>query len=437
MTTLMHIADRVLNRPLLITRDKASVILSVLGGRIGLSDSFDASRFVGDSVERDANGRAVAGLPYRRTPEGVGILTITGSLVNRGAWIGANSGLTSYEGIKFQLQQAANDPKVESVILDLQSPGGEAIGAFETATAVRDLAAVKRTIAVVNGMAASAAYAIASGATEIVTTETGVAGSIGVILVHADYSRFLANEGVKPTMIFAGAHKADGNPFEALGPEVQADLQGEVDALYEAFLKTVAKGRGQRLNVAAARRTEARTFIGEAAVAAGIADRLGTFESVVAELSRARSGRPTVQNRRSSMDNENGTPAAETTAGIPKADHDAAVATARKEGETAGAKVERDRFAAVIGAEGIKGDAAKMAAAIDLAIKSPGMSAEDVAGFVKTNVSTAAPPPAASLANRMAANESGGHPPADASGRQPAAIDRGAIFASRKGSTAR
>ena len=190
--SLAHIADRALNRPLLITPEKAAVIMSVLSGRIGIDAAAlapEASRFAPNELV-DARGRPTA--PYSRTPEGIGIITIAGSLVNRGAWIGASSGLVSYEGIKAQLAAIAADSKVTSVILDLSSPGGEAVGAFETAAAVRDLAKSKHTVAVVNGMAASAAYAIASGATEIVTTETGVAGSIGVVLLHADYSAALA-----------------------------------------------------------------------------------------------------------------------------------------------------------------------------------------------------------------------------------------------------
>ncbi|WP_292332568.1 S49 family peptidase, partial [Mesorhizobium sp.] len=238
--------------------------------------------------------------------------------------MGASSGLTSYEGIGFQLKEAAADPAVRSVILDMHSPGGEAAGAFETAALVRDLAASKRTVAVVNGMAASAMYAIGSGATEIVTTETGISGSIGVVLLHADFSRQLDREGITPTLIHAGAHKVDGNPFEPLSDAVREDLQAEVDAFYASFLATVARGRGNRLTAAAARKTEARTFIGQAAVDAGIADRVGSFESVLADLTRA-PGRSTSQPRRTSMSEKSGAPAAEDDAGIPKADHDAAV----------------------------------------------------------------------------------------------------------------
>lgn len=305
-THLLHIADRVLDQPLLITPAKARTILNVLAGRIGVN-SPEASRFEGSSRAEDEDGR-YRSKPYR-VSNGVGIITITGSLVNRGAWIGSYSGLTSYEGIGHQIKSAAADSAVHSVILDMHSPGGEAVGAFETAALVRDLAARKRTIAVVNGMAASAAYAIASGATEIVSTETGVSGSIGVVLLHGDFSRQLDREGITPTLIHAGAHKVDGNPFEPLTEEVRADLQAEVNAFYDAFLATVEKGRGKRLDAAAARATEARTFIGKQAVEVGVADRVGTFESVLAELTRA-AGRSTVQNRSTSMDTTTASPEA-------------------------------------------------------------------------------------------------------------------------------
>lgn len=436
MTSLIHIADRVLNRPLLITRDKAEVVLSVLAGRIGVNVP-EASRFEGSSVVEDENGARRA-VPYRVTRDGVGIITVTGSLVNRGAWVGANSGLTSYEGIGFQLKSAAADPAVRSVILDMHSPGGEAVGVFETAALVRDLATKKRVIAVVNGMAASAMYGIASGASEIVTTETGVSGSIGVVLLHADFSRQLDREGITPTLIHAGAHKVDGNPFEPLSAAVREELQAEVDAFYESFLATVAKGRGARLTAAAARKTEARTFIGKAAVDAGVADRVGSFESVLAELSRASTpsgGRLTSQPRRSSMSEKNGALAAEDDAGIPKADHDAAVKAARAEGraegEASASKAATDRLVAALSADGVKGDAARMTAALDLAQKSPGMSGDDVAAFVSANVAAAKPAAASYEERRLAAAGLAQPGRSEQRAEKRASINPAAIYKSR------
>jgi signal peptide peptidase SppA len=297
MTHLAHIADRVLNRPLMILPDKLSLIASLLDGRIGIDATAfgeveadlqrhapDASRFVGQFEPNDPNNPAAGKKPYRTTPEGVAVIPVIGSLVNRGGWIGAYSGMTSYEGLKHQLAAASLDGSVSSIILDIDSPGGEAIGAFEVGDAVRAAAQRKEVTAVVNGMAASAAYAIASAATTIVTTSSGISGSIGVVMLHADYSNKLHNAGVVPTMIFAGARKVDGNPYEKLTAEVKGELSAEINRFYDLFVASVARGR-PGLTEAAIRATEARTYIGADAVNVGLADATGSFESVLSELS--------------------------------------------------------------------------------------------------------------------------------------------------------
>jgi signal peptide peptidase SppA len=376
MTLLTRIAERVLNRPLMVHPDKLPIVLGVLQGRIPLGDISDmrrqaeasieamppearaamlgpsASRFVGEGVERDTSGRAVAGLPYKRTSDGIGIVTVTGSLINRGAWVGSSSGETSYEGIKFQVASAVNDPKVRSILLDIESPGGEAVGAFEAADAIRAAAKEKPVTAVVNGMAASAAYALASAATKIVTTSTGMAGSIGVVMMHADYSRFLDAEGVTPTLIFAGAHKVDGNPFEPLSESVRADLQAEVDNFYLLFVKTVSSGR-KGLSPSAIRDTEARTFLGKEAVDRGLADSVGTFESTLSDISRGLARITSIPTKGAKMDHTEGAPAA--TAGISLSDHQAAVAKAKTEGATEAGKAAQARIKSILGCEQAKG----------------------------------------------------------------------------------
>ena len=105
-------------------------------------------------------------------------------------------------------------------------------------------------------------------------------------MLHADRSGELAAQGVKPTLIFAGSHKVDGNPFEPLSDAVRADLQASVDAHYRQFLDTVALGRGSRLTADMARATEARTFIGSEAITLGLADRIASFDEVLTSLSQ-------------------------------------------------------------------------------------------------------------------------------------------------------
>ncbi|MCK1493468.1 S49 family peptidase [Bradyrhizobium sp. 180] len=297
MNALYHIADRVLNRPLMIHPDKLSLIASILDGRIGIDASSlvadevgrhkkaapAASQFVGQYDFIDRKNPAAGRKPYRTTADGIALISVLGSLVNRGAWIGAYSGLQSYEGLKFQISAAARDNDVRSIILDMDTPGGEAVGAFEVADVVREAAQTKEVVAIINGMAASAGYAIASGATRIITTSSGISGSIGVVMLHADYSKRLEKEGVKPTLIHAGARKVDGNPYTPLSTEVKGELQAEIDRFHDLFVASVAKGR-PGMSEDAIRATEARTYIGADAVAVGLADAVGSFESVLAEL---------------------------------------------------------------------------------------------------------------------------------------------------------
>lgn len=294
---LFHIADRVLNRPLMILPDKLALIASVLDGRIGIDGaglvaersvspdlrkpSREASQFVGEYAADPKDSRSRK--PYRTTQEGVAVIPILGSLVNRGGWIGSYSGMTSYEGLKHQITAAARDGDVKSIILDMDTPGGEAVGAFEVAEVVKAASDRKPVIAVVNGMAASAGYAIASAATRIITTSSGISGSIGVVMMHADRSGQFQKAGIVPTLIYAGARKVDGNPYEALRPEVRSELQSEIDRFYDLFVECVAANR-KGLSVDAVRATEARTFIGADAVAIGLADAVGSFEGVLAEI---------------------------------------------------------------------------------------------------------------------------------------------------------
>lgn len=363
---LMQIADRVLGRPLMMHPQKVDVILHILQGRLPIDGaalaplSPDASRFT---------GQASASRTFR-VDGGVAVISIIGSLVNRGAWIGANSGATSYEGISKQLTDAAADPKVKSIMLDLDSPGGEATGMFTLAAKVREVAAIKPVIAVVNDMAASAAYGIASQCSEIVVSPTSIVGSIGVVLTHLDRSGEMEKRGVAATLIYAGAHKVDGHPFGALSDAVRADLQAEVGKFYDQFVGLVAQGRGDRLTEQAARATEARTFLGQEAIDKGLADRMASFEAVLASLQNQtpRAGNSKKGGRTMADDNTITTEA-----------HAAAVATARAdgvaEGKKLGATEATTRIGAILGSEAATG---KTKLAMSLAFDTD-MSAEAAA----------------------------------------------------------
>lgn len=300
------LADRILNRPLLVHPDKATTILHILEGRITLSANTDmappqASRFVGSIDPR-------SGRRFTRAAGKTAIITVDGSLVNRGAWIGASSGLTSYEGIAAQLDEIAVEAKagrLENLVIDMNSYGGEATGMATVAAKIRNLRKSMHVVAVVNDVAASAGYGIVSSADEIVISPTSLVGSIGVVMMHLDRSAEMNAKGIRPTLIHAGAKKVDGNPFGPLPENVRADMQKDVLAFYDQFLETVEAGRGKaRLSAKKARETEADVFIGKEAIAAGLADRMASLDEVLAELSRPARAAGKPSQRTYSMDRE-------------------------------------------------------------------------------------------------------------------------------------
>jgi signal peptide peptidase SppA len=270
---MTYLASRLFGTPLLIHRPKLDVILSVVGQRIGMADLPAMPMMDMAAFQRP---------PSAVAPEGIAVIPIHGSLVKRSLGMEAASGLTSYGDIAAMLDAALADPQVSGILLDIDSPGGEASGSFELARRVREVAAQKAVWAVANDAAYSAAYAIAASAQRLFVTETGGVGSIGVIALHVDQSVKDAKEGYHFTAITAGAHKNDYSPHEPLSDTAKTELQGEVDRLYAIFTEHVAAMRG--LDLAAVRATEAGLYFGTNAVAQGLADGVQTLDATLSQF---------------------------------------------------------------------------------------------------------------------------------------------------------
>jgi signal peptide peptidase SppA len=264
---MTYLASRLFGTPLLIHRPKLDVILSVVGQRIGMADVPAMPMMDMAAFQRP---------PLASAPEGIALIPIHGSLVKRSLGMEAASGLTSYGDIAAMLDAALADSQVSGILLDIDSPGGEASGSFELARRVREVAAQKPVWAVANDAAYSAAYAIAASAQRLFVTETGGVGSIGVIALHVDQSVKDAKDGYHYTAITAGAHKNDYSPHEPLSGAAKTELQGEVDRLYAIFTEHVAAMRS--LDIDAVRATEAGLYFSSNAVAQGLADGVQTLE---------------------------------------------------------------------------------------------------------------------------------------------------------------
>jgi signal peptide peptidase SppA len=212
----------------------------------------------------------------------IAVVPVLGPMVKRGSFLDALFGFGNYEDVQARFDAAVADPSIDAIMLEIDSPGGEAAGAFDLADRIFAARSSKPVWAIANDNAFSAAYAIGSAADKLFLTRTGGVGSIGVLAAHVDQSGYDEKQGVKVTTLFAGSRKNDFNAHEPLSEDAAGFLQAEVNRLYGMFVDTVSRNRS--LSADAIRTTEAALFFGDDAVKAGLADGVGTFESAIQSL---------------------------------------------------------------------------------------------------------------------------------------------------------
>jgi signal peptide peptidase SppA len=268
-----HLAQRLFNVPLAIRPEKAEIIVAALADRLGVT----RLRRGDGSLMALAPMLAGADDEERREAEsgydlvaGVAVIPVCGTLVQRLGTLRPFSGMTGYDGIRQNFLAALADEEAGAIMLDIDSPGGEVAGCFDLADTIWRARGSKPVWAVVNEMACSAAYALASATDRITVPRTGVVGSVGVIALHVDLSKALEEAGITVTLIQYGARKSDGSDMIPLAPEARTRFQADIDAVGKLFVNTVARNR--KLDAAKVQATEAGTFLGAAGVAAGFAD---------------------------------------------------------------------------------------------------------------------------------------------------------------------
>lgn len=275
-----HIVNEIFRKPWAILPEKLHVMAELVALRASgekLTEEEIRMRIGAQSIEA-AKGRG--GTSYGN----VAVLQVYGVISQRMSLMTEISGGTSAEQITKQLRAALADPNVGSIVLDVDSPGGGVEGVPELASEILDARVKKKIIAVANTLAASAAYWLASCASELVVAPSGQVGSIGVFTAHEDLSQALEKEGVKVSMVSAGKFKTEGNPYEPLSDEGRAALQTKVDAFYEMFIKAVAKGRGVAQADVRGGFGQGRMLLAQDAVKEGMADRVATLDQTLARL---------------------------------------------------------------------------------------------------------------------------------------------------------
>ena len=211
--------------------------------------------------------------------EDIAIINVFGGMSHRGGWW-----RTSYESIRAIFRIALNDPAAKKILLNFDTPGGVVAGVFDLADEIYNSRDVKPIYAFVNEQATSGGYALASSAHKIFAPRTGMVGSIGVRMVHIDYSKMDKAAGIKVSIIYAGARKIDFDDSMPLSTEARKIGQDHVDKAYDLFIKTVARNRriaSVEVTEEKIRATEAGFFGGEDAKTAGLIDDVMTFEQAI------------------------------------------------------------------------------------------------------------------------------------------------------------
>lgn len=267
---LLRLTQKYVNKPQLMAQTEFNQVFDYLANRNASSADLLAREKM-DSVEQKL-----------ATPEGgVGFIEISGptlySKMDAEPMCGPQ--MASYQRIEEDFDTLIEDPSVNTIVLAVNSPGGEAYGAFETANYMREKAdaAGKVIVAYVDGLAASAGYVLSSAAHEIISNPFAEVGSIGVVVKLQNINKMKERAGIEETYIYAGDNKVPFNADGSFQEDFLEDIQNKVYSLYDEFVKHVASLRS--LSDAEVRDTQAKTFGSEEAMSLGLIDKVMTRDA--------------------------------------------------------------------------------------------------------------------------------------------------------------
>ncbi len=221
--------------------------------------------------------------PRSARPHGVAVIEVVGDLIEgqslKVPYVDFRA--VGMQTLSAALEQAAVDPRIEAVVLRVDSPGGSALAADLLARQVRQIGLLKPVICSFGDLAASGGYYLSAPCREIFADPLTVTGSIGIFGGKVDFSGLLAKVGVERARYVHGAHADMESPFRAYTDEERELLRERLQAGYDRFLDVVAAGRKlsrKELESLA----EGRVFSGGQAAGGRLVDKLGGLADAVA-----------------------------------------------------------------------------------------------------------------------------------------------------------
>lgn len=211
----------------------------------------------------------------------VAILPVVGPIIPRASMFSRMSGSSSVDVLANEFNIAMASDEVDTIILNMDSPGGEITGIAEFSNMIYEARSTKKIVAYVYGMAASAGYWIASAASEIVASPTSESGSIGVVAVYSSSREADEKKGIKRIEIVSSQSPNKRPDIESNSGMSQ--IQKVVDDMANVFVASVARNRGlEPINVIEGY-GRGGMFVGSVSIEAGLTDRLGSLEALIRE----------------------------------------------------------------------------------------------------------------------------------------------------------
>lgn len=232
------------------------------------------------AVAEVAGTSILEGSDFAKVVDGVAIVPVRGLLLRQMSWW-----FWSYEEIARDVALAQADRSVDAIVLDVDSGGGLAAGCDDCARFLRE-SGPKPIHAFVGGTAASAAYHLACGASQITVGSGAMVGSVGAVIEFIDMKPMLEAMGAK--FIRVVAEQSPNKRLDPDSPEGRAELQALVDAAGRDFVEAVAELRGVSTDDVMERFGQGLVFAGSDALDRGMVDARGTMSGMIGALSGAR-----------------------------------------------------------------------------------------------------------------------------------------------------
>jgi protease-4 len=199
--------------------------------------------------------------------------------------------MTSSENIVSHIEDAANDPNIKALFIEIDSGGGMPQAALEIEKALQESG--KPSVAWIRGYGDSAAYWIATGASTIVASPESDIGSIGVTLSFLDNAKQNAQAGITFNSLSTGKFKDTGSPDKPLTSDERAYLEKSLDITLQHFIQAVSDNRKIPIEKVRAL-ADGSSMLGEEALENKLIDVLGTKKEAMDALEKLVGEKPKI-----------------------------------------------------------------------------------------------------------------------------------------------